>query len=104
MARLTRHEMKRLTPHHTPHGTTGLANGWADGTKTLRVWPEEAGAAFAALGALSSSLLPRGFMFWDIADEGMVPPGSEREMWMARGLNSFLHTRSLEVEIEETDL
>ena len=74
----------------------GLANGWADGDKSLRVWPEEAGGAYHTLGKLSSStesLLPRGFMFWDIADEGMVPTGAAREMWMASGLNSFLHTR-----------
>ena len=73
----------------------GLANGWADGVKSLRVWPEEAAAAYAALGALSPSLQPRGFMFWDIADEGMVPQGTDKEMWMAQGLNEFLHTRDV---------
>jgi hypothetical protein len=35
-------------------------------------------------------------MFWDIADEGMVPSGSTKEMWMASGLNAFLHTRPQE--------
>mmetsp|Transcript_6959 Transcript_6959/g.13295 ORF Transcript_6959/g.13295 Transcript_6959/m.13295 type:complete len:177 (+) Transcript_6959:1-531(+) len=80
----------------------GLANGWADGTKALRVWPEEAAAAYSALGALSPSLQPRGFMFWDIADEGMVPRGASREMWMARGLNQFLHTRT-EKDVRATE-
>jgi hypothetical protein len=70
----------------------GLANGWADGTKSLLVWPEEAGVAYQHLEQLN--LQPRGFMFWDIADEGRVVAGTNREMWMASGLNEFLHVRS----------
>jgi chitinase len=69
----------------------GLANGWADGAKSLLVWPEEVGAAYEHLS--QSNLQPRGFMFWDIADEGRVVTGTDRELWMASGLNEFLHTR-----------
>jgi hypothetical protein len=69
----------------------GFANGWADGTKSLLVWPEEVGVAYDHLSQLS--LQPRGFMFWDIADEGRVVTGTDRELWMASGLNEFLHTR-----------
>lgn len=35
----------------------------------------------------------RGFMFWDIADEGIVPVGKEKELWLASGLNKFMRTR-----------
>jgi hypothetical protein len=70
----------------------GLANGWADGTKSLLVWPEEAGVAYEHLKQFN--LQPRGFMFWDIADEGRVVSGTTRELWMASGLNEFLHVRS----------
>jgi chitinase len=71
----------------------GLGNGWVDGNKSLLVWPEQAEAAYEALKAKDSA--PRGFMFWDIADEGRVVSGTDREMWMAAGLNKFLHTRDI---------
>lgn len=92
----------------------GLANGWADGVKALLLWPEEAGAAYRILqersrgtgentpvvsdgmparGERMSGGVPRGFMFWDIADEGAVVAGTDKQMWMAKGLNRFMHTR-----------
>lgn len=72
----------------------GLANGWADNSKFLLVWPEELIGGYEALKR--AGIQPRGFMFWDIADEGLsavASKGDERPFWMARGLNSFLHTR-----------
>lgn len=83
------------TPAHLSIPSTqlviGLANGWADGSKTLLVWPEEAGIAYEYLSQFN--LQPRGFMFWDIADEGRVVTGTNRELWMASGLNAFMHIR-----------
>jgi hypothetical protein len=73
----------------------GLANGWADGSKFLLVWPEELVHGYELLKA--DSINPRGFMFWNIADEGKIvvdKSGTSRPFWMAKGLNSFLHTRS----------
>lgn len=74
----------------------GLANGWADGNKFLLLWPEHARRAYENL--LASGLQPRGYMFWDIADEGvnaMDDTGTMRPFWMASGLNEFLHTRPI---------
>ncbi len=74
----------------------GLANGWADGQKFLLVWPDEIVEAYENLKVLGMN--PRGFMFWDIADEGVVAvdkSGTSRQFWMAKGLNSFLHTRPI---------
>lgn len=56
----------------------GLANGWADGSKSLLVWPDEAEVAYNTLK--NNNLQPRGFMFWDIADEGRVVTGTNKEM------------------------
>jgi len=74
----------------------GFANGWADNSKFALIWPEVIGAAFAILDR--DGMRPRGAMFWDIADEGMdaVDPvmNTTRPFWMARGLNSFLQTRT----------
>ena len=82
---------------HVPrtHLVVGLANGWADGNKFLLVWPEELVAGYESLKA--AGIHPRGFMFWNIADEGINAvdkSGVSRPFWMARGLNSFLHTRT----------
>jgi chitinase len=72
----------------------GLANGWADNSKFLLVWPESLASGYEALRQQGQQ--PRGFMFWDIADEGLTAvdsAGVERPFWMARGLNSLMHTR-----------
>lgn len=74
----------------------GFANGWADNSKFALIWPEVIGAAYALLE--QDGIRPRGAMFWDIADEGMDTPDPmidniSRPLWMARGMNSFLHTR-----------
>lgn len=65
----------------------GLANGWtATGRMALFIDPSALGAAWRAT---QPSLRPRGFMFWDIGDEGRGDP----PLRLARGLNAFLHTR-----------
>jgi chitinase len=69
----------------------GLANGWADPSRCLLIWPTEVGAAYNNLKA--KGLQPRGFMFWDIGDEGEVPQGYSQPLYLAAGLNAFLHTR-----------
>lgn len=70
----------------------GLANGWAE-KKTILVMPEEAGAAYYALSEMGQA--PRGFVFWAIESEGWIPPGQTAPLFMAAGLNEFLHTRPL---------
>ena len=65
----------------------GIANGWTRAgaaSKALFLPPAELAAAWARLAPK-----PRGVMFWDIGDEGEGKP----PLFMARALNSFLHTR-----------
>lgn len=71
----------------------GLANGWADNTKTVLVLPAEAGLAYNAL--LATGMEPRGFVFWNVDSEGQVPPGHKDKLFMAAGINAFLHTRNM---------
>ena len=72
----------------------GLANGWTEPyppvQKFLLLWPEQVQEAYEAL---PEELKPRGFMFWDIEDEGNAVGPNKRSLFMAKGLNSFLHTR-----------
>lgn len=63
----------------------GLANGWADGEKTLYVDPLDAGKAYERLSQKGRA--PRGFMFWSIDEEGM------NGIFMAHALNQAIHTR-----------
>ena len=73
----------------------GLANGWASpqpGSKFLLIWPEDVGAAYRALSERGSK--PRGFMFWNIQDEGAVVPGTGRELWLTRELREQLGLNS----------
>jgi hypothetical protein len=70
----------------------GLANGWADSARSLLIWPADVGTAYSRLAAAGRA--PRGFMFWDISDEGAVPKGFSQPLWMAKGLNAFMHVRS----------
>jgi len=73
----------------------GLANGWTGPPpdKFLLVWPEDCGEAYRALRATDSA--PRGFMFWNVADEGKVVERTDppRTLWLARELATFLHPR-----------
>jgi len=69
----------------------GLANAWAGPrpAKCLLVYPEEAQAGYEAL--LAKKMQPKGFMFWDIQDEGKDVNG--QPFYLAKGLNSFLKIR-----------
>jgi hypothetical protein len=91
----------------------GLANGWAgaaDG-KFLLLLPSEVREAHCALS--ERGMQPRGYAFWNIADEGRVPFGCASNaagaeagatisdsaaverggLFLARGLNAFLRVR-----------
>jgi len=70
----------------------GLANGWVGPrpAKCLLVYPDEAGIAYITLKNLG--IAPRGFMYWDIEDEGELVNGTP--FYLALGLNSYLHTRN----------
>ena len=76
----------------------GLANSWAaDAEKFLLIMPEDCGKAYSTL---ADSTKPRGWMFWNIQDEGkeaktvQVIDGKRtnvsQPMWMAQGLAKFL--------------
>lgn len=71
----------------------GLANGWTKPyppqQKFLLLQPEHVEEAYLTL---PDEMKPRGFMFWNIADEGQKVNGDE--LYMARGLNKFLCIRS----------
>lgn len=69
----------------------GIANGWADNIKNILIMPNEAEIAYNALAAMNQE--PRGFVFWAIDNEGQVPPNQDLPLFMASGLNKFLHTR-----------
>ena len=69
----------------------GLANGWAElappARKALLLMPAAVSKAYAAMGKSSV----RGFMFWDIMDEGKDVDGVPLNL--AEGLNGFLKVR-----------
>lgn len=69
----------------------GLANGWAGVPKSVLMMPGDLGEAWAALAGVGC--VPRGAMFWDIDDEGATPVNQSEPLFLARGLNAFLHTR-----------
>lgn len=60
----------------------GLANGWADGAKFVRV--DAAALRDVPRGAL------RGFMFWVIDEEGATPEGGTAPLYFARELSAAL--------------
>jgi len=71
----------------------GLANGWAGDGKFFLAYPDQLSLAYQALS--NADLQPRGFAFWDILDEGKCSPQQPEEpVWMATGLNRFLHIRN----------
>eukprot|EP01031_Cornospumella_fuschlensis_P039102 gene39102-47577_t len=73
----------------------GLANGWAGDGKFLLIYPDQVEKAYNILQ--SKGLAVRGFAFWNILDEGKASvqqPG--RPVYMAKGLNRFLHIREVE--------
>lgn len=71
----------------------GIANGWADNSRNVLLMPDEAGQAYADLKAAGQE--PRGFVFWAVELEGEIPSGQSDPLFMAAGLNEFLHTRNV---------
>ena len=69
----------------------GLANGWADPKNTILFMPTDVGNAYEKL--VQRNQAPRGFVFWDIPNEGNVPKGQTDPLYMAQGINQFLHIR-----------
>lgn len=69
----------------------GLANGWSDGTRALLVDPTLVGKGYDSLKTVGKA--PRGFAFWDIGDEGETPAGWSAPLYLAKGINAFLHIR-----------
>ena len=69
----------------------GLANGWAGG-KFLFVDEKNLVEGYNYLQKENKDI--RGFMFWDIADEGKVPKSNntceDQPFYMAKILNSLL--------------
>jgi chitinase len=70
-----------LPPHKL---VIGLANGWADGEKSMFISPREIERAYQQLEDYSQ---PRGIMFWTINLE------EQYGVNMAEGLNQLLHIR-----------
>jgi chitinase len=69
----------------------GLANAWAGPrpAQCLLVYPDEAQTAWEELKG--KNMLPKGFMFWDIQDEGKDVDG--KPFYLAKGLNNFMGIR-----------
>ena len=59
--------------------------------QSLLIMPQPIGQAFASLK--NQNIVPRGVAFWDIGDEGDVPPNQKSPLFLTIGLNEFLHTR-----------
>jgi hypothetical protein len=56
------------------------------------LFDEQLEAAYTALTDMK--LTPRGFGFWDIADEGKTSQQRPNEpVWLAQGLNAFMNIR-----------
>jgi hypothetical protein len=70
----------------------GLANAWTGPPpdKFLLILPEDCALAYARLATRDSQ--PKGFMFWNVADEGNVVPRTDppRTLYLAREIASFL--------------
>lgn len=79
---------------HPSRLVVGLANGWAGDGKFPLFYPNQVGRGYAQLRSESVDSTPRGFAFWDIADEGKASPQRpEEQVWMAAGLNRFMNIR-----------
>ena len=69
----------------------GLSRGSADGSgKSAFFWPSDVGKAYEAT---AEGERPRGFAFWNIAEEGSGANGTSVPLSFAPSLNAFLHTR-----------
>lgn len=70
----------------------GLANGWAGDGKFLLIYPADVSKAYFHM--LEKGIVPRGFAFWNILDEGRESAKRNgHPVWMAKGLNDFLKIR-----------
>jgi chitinase len=73
----------------------GLANGWAGDGKFLLILPQDLTIGYNLL--LESGMEPRGFAFWDIADEGLFPIiQPDQPLYLAYELNKILNIRDSE--------
>ena len=68
----------------------GLANGWAK-DRFLFVNEEDIINAYKALKAKGGDV--RGFMYWDIADEGKIPEGGHEPFYMSKVFNKLFNIR-----------
>jgi hypothetical protein len=69
----------------------GFSRGYGDGqAKSVYVPATDVGLAYQALPVSSR---PRGFMFWNIEDEGVPANGTKVPCYFARSFNQILHTR-----------
>jgi hypothetical protein len=67
----------------------GFSRGDSQG-KSAFIWPEDAGIAYESTLPIKR---PRGFAFWNIAEEGSTANGTNVTLAFAPTLNSFLHIR-----------
>ena len=69
----------------------GLGNGWTANPlgKFLFLSRDDIHSAYLELSRLN--ILPKGFMYWDIADEGMLV--GDEPYYMSVILNEVMHTR-----------
>lgn len=63
----------------------GLANGWADNNKFMLLSEEQLFESGELMKA--KKLIPRGFGFWNIADEGRFYNGTSVKYWLAKILS-----------------
>lgn len=84
-----------------PQLVIGLANGWAGGAggggpRAVLIMPEEVGVAYNSLLAAGGETATfRGATYWCISEEGDIPPAQSTPLYLAAGLNEFLHTRAV---------
>ncbi|KAJ3124377.1 hypothetical protein HK100_011256 [Physocladia obscura] len=70
----------------------GLANAWANGVKALLVMPDQLEKAYTELKRIGHPI--KGFAFWNIAEEGGIPQGQTKPLWLAREINEFIHAET----------
>lgn len=76
----------------------GFGNAWVqaapgtprNATRNTFVSGEEIAVAHKAL----NDNAPRGYFFWVIGEEGLIPKGSDKPLFFAKELNDFLHVRN----------
>lgn len=71
-----------------PRLVIGLANAWADASRTLLVLPDDLRRGYDVLER--EGIAPRGFAFWCIKHEGDALPSTGQPLWLAAGLASIV--------------